>query len=150
MIPDRIMQQFRALAGASLDQQFLRYLMASAVALMADMGSFLVLLETAALPAGLSAAIAYAVGIVVHWLLSSRAVFHADLADRGHERTRQKALFVGSALLGMGLTSAIVSAVAALGGDARIGKIIAIGASFTATWLLRKNVVFRSRLNTAG
>jgi len=143
------MQQLRALAAMSLDQQFLRYLLASVVALTADMGSFLLLLETA-LPAGLSAAIAYAVGIVVHWLLSSRAVFHADLAGRGHQRTRQKALFIGSALFGMGLTSAIVSAVAALGGDARMGKILAIGASFTATWLLRKNIVFRPRQNTTG
>lgn len=149
MTRGRYMQQLRALAAALLDQQFLRYLLASAVALTADMGSFLLLLETA-LPAGLSAAIAYAVGIMAHWLLSSRAVFHADLADCGHHRTRQKALFIGSALFGMGLTSAIVSAVAALGGDARIGKILAIGASFTATWLLRKNIVFRPRQNTTG
>ena len=52
-------------------------------------------------------------------------------------------LFVASALIGLGVTIGIVGLVTALHGDARIGKLLAIVASFTLTWLLRRHLVFR-------
>lgn len=118
-----------------------RYLLASAVALGFDMGSFLVLLALglAAMPAS---ALSYSLGIVVHWFISSRAVFTAGVAERGPARTRQKALFVASALIGLALTAAVVGLGSAVGIDPRIAKIAAVGVSFTATWLLRARVVF--------
>nr|WP_133366848.1 GtrA family protein [Qipengyuania sediminis] len=118
-----------------------RYLAASAVALGFDMGSFLMLLALgiAAAPA---AALSYALGIGVHWFISSRAVFVAGVAERGPARTRQKALFVASALVGLALTAGIVGLGAALGLDPRLAKIAAVGVSFTATWLLRARIVF--------
>ncbi|MFN3553848.1 MAG: GtrA family protein [Novosphingobium meiothermophilum] len=120
----------------------LRYLVASVGALAVDMGAFLILLAAGMMPA-LASAFAYGLGIGAHWLLSSRAVFSASVAaDRG-ARNRQKALFVGSALVGLALTTMIVGAGSALGLDSRLAKIVAIGASFVATWLLRKQVVFR-------
>ena len=48
-----------------------------------------------------------------------------------------------SALVGLGLTTAIVWAGDASGFDPRLAKLVAIGVSFTATWLLRSRVVFR-------
>jgi putative flippase GtrA len=95
------------------------------------------------LEAALAAAAGYALGILAHWLVSSRAVFTAGVAERGPERNRQKALFVGSALAGLALTTAIVGIGSALGLDPRLAKLLAIGASFTLTWLLRERVVFR-------
>ena len=126
----------------AFDIVFLRYIVASAVALGIDMGTFLALLAlgVAAAPA---AALGYAVGIVAHWLASSRAVFSDGVAERGPDRNRQKALFVGSALLGLALTTAIVGIGTTLGLDPRLAKLLAIGASFTLTWLLRERVVFR-------
>lgn len=119
-----------------------RYLGASVIALGCDMASFLALLSLGLVP-GLAAAAGYALGIVVHWLVSSRKVFTDSVAAHGTARTRQKALFVVSALIGLGVTTAIVSGGAMLGLDPRLAKLVAIGASFTITWLLRDVVVFR-------
>lgn len=134
------MRRIAALANATL----VRYLAASAIALGVDMGSFLALLALS-VPAAPAAAAGYSLGIVAHWLLSSRAVFTEGVAQRGPERTRQKALFVGSALFGLALTTAIVGGGDALGLDPRLAKLAAIAASFTATWLLREKVIFRPR-----
>ena len=119
-----------------------RYLGASVIALGCDMASFLALLSLGLAP-GLAAAAGYTFGIVVHWLVSSRKVFTDSVAAHGTARTRQKALFVISALIGLGVTTAIVSGGAMLGLDPRLAKLVAIGASFTITWLLRDVVVFR-------
>ena len=129
------------------DIRLIRYLFASAGALAVDFGSFLALLAlgVAAAPAS---AFGYALGILAHWLLSSRAVFHDTVAERGRDRNRQKALFVGSALVGLVLTTAIVGAADLAGIDPKLAKLAAIMVSFTATWLLRAKIVFRTRTPT--
>lgn len=126
-----------------IDTVLLRYLAASALALGVDIGSFLGLLRLGVAPAA-AAALGYTLGIVAHWLLSSRAVFSEAVAARGAQRTWQKALFVGSALFGLALTTAIVGTGDMLGGDPRLAKLMAIAVSFTATWLLREKIVFRT------
>lgn len=118
-----------------------RYLAASVVALGFDVGSFLVLLAVG-LAAAPASALSYSLGILVHWFISSRAVFVAGVAERGPARTRQKALFVASALVGLALTAGIVGLGSALGLDPRLAKIVAVGVSFSATWLLRARIVF--------
>lgn len=124
------------------DMRLVRYLAASAGALAVDMGSFLALLALGAWSAPAAAA-GYSLGILAHWLLSSRAVFNDTVAPRGLVRTRQKALFVVSALIGLALTTAVVG-LGDLGGlDLRVAKGVAIVASFALTWLLRSRIVFR-------
>ena len=130
------------------DQRLLRYFLASGGALAIDMGCFLTLLAIGVLAAPASA-IAYSVGIAAHWLLSSRTVFTDGLAARGRQRTRQKALFIGSALAGLALTTAIVGAAPLADIDPRLAKLIAIGASFALTWLLRSRIVFRSEFRAS-
>jgi putative flippase GtrA len=130
------------LAARLRDARFLRYLIASAGALAVDMGAFLALLALGTWPAAASAA-SYSLGIVAHWLLSSRTVFADTVAGRGSARTRQKALFVGSALAGLALTTAVVGLGDLAGIDPRVAKLAAIAASFALTWLLRVRVVFR-------
>ncbi|HEY7806618.1 MAG TPA: GtrA family protein [Croceibacterium sp.] len=125
------------------DVRFLRYLLASVGALAVDMGSFLALLALAIWPAAASAA-SYSLGILAHWLLSSRTVFADTVAARGPLRTRQKTLFVVSALAGLALTTAIVGAGDIAGVDPRLAKLAAIAASFLLTWTFRVRVVFRS------
>ena len=119
----------------------LRYLIASALSLGVDMGTFLVLLAIGTAPAGASAA-GYALGIVAHWLISSRKVFADGLAARGPQRTRQKAMFVVSALIGLAVTTGVVGVATAVGVDPRLAKLAAIVISFTITWLLRSRIVF--------
>lgn len=135
---DRLIAQLRHLRQAVL----MRYLGASVIALGCDMACFLALLALG-FPPGPSAALGYGLGIIVHWLVSSRKVFGDSVAQSGPARTRQKALFVLSALIGLGVTTAIVSAASALGLDPRLAKLAAVAASFTVTWLLRDTVVFR-------
>lgn len=125
------------------DVRLLRYLLASVGALAVDVGCFLALLAIGASPAAASA-IGYCAGITAHWLMSSRAVFTDTVALRGAARTQQKALFVGSALAGLALTTLIVWLGDGAGLDPRLAKVAAIAVSFTVTWLLRSRIVFRS------
>lgn len=125
------------------DIRFLRYVLASVGALAVDVGSFLALMSAGIAAAPASAA-GYSLGIAAHWLMSSRAVFQDSVASRGAQRTRQKALFVISALIGLALTTGIVGFGDWSGVDPRIAKAAAIVVSFIATWLLRSRIVFRS------
>ena len=120
----------------------IRYGFASVGALAVDVGVFLAMLaaNVAAAPAS---AFGYSFGIIAHWLLSSRKVFHDRVAANGNARTKQKALFVGSALAGLALTTAIVGVADYAGFDPRVAKLVAIIASFALTYLLRSKVVFQ-------
>ncbi|SKB42589.1 GtrA family protein [Sphingopyxis flava] len=124
-----------------LQWTFLRYLGASMVALAADMGLFLLLLA-ADWPAAAASATSYAIGIGVHWLISSRFVFVHGARTAGIGRVRQKALFLGSAFAGLAITVLLVSAGEAAGIDARLSKLTAIAVSFLTTYILRKTLVF--------
>ena len=119
----------------------LRYLAASALALGVDMGSFTALLAIGA-QAAPAAAAGYALGILAHWLISSRKVFADAVATRGPARTRQKAMFVVSALIGLGITTAVVGTATLAGIEPHLAKLAAIAASFTATWILRSRIIF--------
>jgi putative flippase GtrA len=122
---------------------FVRYGVVSVCALAVDLGIFLVLLQSG-MVSMLAAAIGYAIGILAHWILSSRKVFQDRVSDRGTRlRTQQKAMFVVSALLGLVMTMAVVGAGAMLGVDPRIAKVFAIGLSFILTYMLRNVVIFR-------
>ena len=125
------------------DIRFVRYVLASVGALAVDVGVFLMLLNLGVIAAAASAA-GYSVGILAHWLMSSRAVFQDSVAAGGMARTRQKALFVISALVGLALTTAIVASAVALTVDPRLAKGAAIIVSFLATWLIRSRIVFRA------
>lgn len=122
---------------------FLRYVAVSVGALATDMGIFLALLEVG-LPSVAASAVGYSIGILAHWILSSRKVFQDRVSDKGTAaRTQQKAMFLASALLGLLMTVAIVGAGTALGLDPRIAKIVAIVISFLLTYALRNIVIFR-------
>lgn len=125
------------------DVRLIRYILASVGALAVDVGSFLAFMAigVAAAPAS---ALGYSLGILAHWLMSSRAVFQDSVAQSGAQRTKQKALFVVSALVGLALTTAIVQAGEWSLIHPLVSKAIAIVVSFTATWLLRSKIVFRA------
>lgn len=123
--------------------RLLRYLLASVGALAVDVGCYVALLSLAVWPVWAAAA-SYGVGILAHWLMSSRAVFTDSVAERGLARTRQKALFVASAMAGLALTTVVVWGGDAAGFHPLISKLFAIAISFTATYLLRAKIVFHS------
>jgi putative flippase GtrA len=119
---------------------YLRYIAVSAGALGVDLGVYFVGLSTGA-AAALAAAIGYLSGVAVHWILSSRLVFD-DVAQRGRARTKQKALFLTSAFIGLGLTVAIVALATRFGLDPRVAKLVAVAVSFQTTYFLRRTIVF--------
>jgi len=121
--------------------KYLRYGVASVIALGCDVGLFLMFLMTGLFPAAASA-LGYGFGILVHWLISSRLVFPEAAAPQGPERTRQKSLFVGSALVGLALTTGIVALGSLIGLLPIAAKLIAIAVSFQVTYVLRKAIVF--------
>ncbi|MGX7953811.1 GtrA family protein [Tsuneonella sp. HG249] len=122
---------------------FPKYLVASVVALAADVALFLQLIAMDMSPAPASA-ISYSVGIFVHWLLSSRIVFHGRVARGRRARAAQQLQFVVSALIGLALTTGIVATGSYLGLDPRLAKLVAIGVSFVAVWHIRNRYVFRT------
>jgi len=136
-------RQAAVILGKLSDIRFVRYVFASVGALAVDVCSFLALLSIGT-AAALASAVGYSLGILAHWLMSSRAVFQDSVADSGMARTRQKALFVASALIGLALTTAIVGLGDWSGIDPRLAKAVAIVVSFFVTWLIRSHIVFRS------
>ena len=130
------------------DMRFVRYFIASIGALAVDMGSFLLLLETP-LPAGVSAAVAYTLGIVAHWILLSRSVFEDGTAARGRGRTQQKALFLTTTWGGLAVTSGIVSLAALIGANVIVSKGLAVVISFVLNYFVRKHFVFTARQQAA-
>ena len=124
-----------------LDRLYTRYIGASLAALGVDFAIFMTALSLGVPPA-LAAALGYMAGIACHWLISSRFVFMAQVASDGTARRNQQGLFVLSALVGLGITTAIVGLGSRFGLDPRIAKGAAIVVSFQATYVLRKKVVF--------
>lgn len=124
--------------------RWVNYLLASVLALGTDAGLFLLLLDAGLSPMWASA-VGYCSGILVHWAVSSRLVFADGAAARGtDERHRQKMLFVGSALVGLAVTTTIVGLGSGFGLDPRLAKLAAIAVSFQTTYLLRRHIVFRT------
>lgn len=116
---------------------FARYLLASICALSSDMAVFLTLNHVGAPPL-LAAFGGYAIGLIVHWTISIRFVF-----DTGEGPTHaQRAGFVASALLGMGITLGIVSSLGGMGISPVLAKCLAVFVSFSTVYLVRKNVLF--------
>ena len=141
MTPMPLRARLFELALKAKDRRFVQYFAASLGALAVDAGSFLALLG-AGLSGAAASVLSYALGIGFHWLVSSRAVFVDRVAAGGRRRTRQKALFVMSALVGMAITVSIVGGIEWAGGDPRLAKGAAIVVSFLVTYWLRKRVVF--------
>lgn len=123
------------------DRLYHRYIAASAVALGVDFAIFMIALQVGTPPAA-AAAIGYLAGVICHWLISSRAVFVGRVAEKSSDRWQQQALFLGSALVGLGITTAIVGLGSRLGVYPLVAKVVAIGVSFQVTYMLRKKVVF--------
>jgi len=123
------------------DQLWYRYFGASVLALGVDFGAFVAFLSLGVPPA-MAAACGYMMGVACHWVISSRAVFGDQLAAPGAPRRQQQGLFVLSALVGLGITTAIVGAASRFGLEPRLAKAVAVVLSFQATYLLRKKVVF--------
>ncbi len=118
-----------------------RYLLASVVSLAFDVALFMVLVAFATDP-GWSSAAGYSAGIIVHWLISSSFVFPGK-TRQGAALQLQRIGFIGTAILGLGITVSIVSALTELGTLPVVAKGVAVAVSFFAVYLTRRFGVFR-------
>jgi putative flippase GtrA len=118
-----------------------RYLAASVIALAFDVALFSSLVAMAIDPTIASAA-GYGIGIVIHWMVSANIVFTGKTRD-GTALQIQRALFAGSALVGLGITVSTVEILGRFGLDPLASKAVAIGISFVAVYAMRKWGVFR-------
>lgn len=122
----------------------LGYLGVSIAAVAVDFALTLQLTSMGLAPA-LSAALGYALGMALHWELSTRLVFSGELAEAGPHRARQAALFVASGLAGLSVTMAVYATGVAMGAAAPLAKLLAVGLSFIAVYILRRHLVFPLR-----
>ncbi len=118
-----------------------RYLLASVVSLAFDVALFMVMVAFLVDPGWASAA-GYSAGIVVHWLISSSFVFPGKTRD-GAALQLQRLGFIGTAVLGLGITVSIVSGLTSAGVLPVMAKAAAVAVSFFAVYLTRKYGVFR-------
>ncbi len=143
MVPRRRSGLPDAMFAHAIALTYSRYAMVSVIALAVDMLVFFTLLHVG-MVAMAASALGYLVGVAVHWILSSRLVFRSAAASRGVARLRQKSLFLGSALIGLALTAAVVGLGEAAGLMPLVAKCAAVVVSFQATYIARKALVFAS------
>jgi putative flippase GtrA len=131
--------RLRARLG-SISGEFWRYLMASVLALGLDFGLLYLLTEQAGLHYLTSSAISYSTGAVLHYIVSVSFVF------RERRVTDPRLEFFGFFAIGLlGLAANQLVLKAAVDGLALsylIGKVAAVGVSFTLTFVTRKAVLF--------
>ena len=130
-------ERLRPLSALIARLMFARYLLASFCALAGDMALFLALdaLGVAPMPA---AAGGYVGGLLLHWMLSIRFVF-----DTGTGPTHaQRAGFIASALVGMGITVLTVGGLTALGIAPAFARLAAVPVGFLCVYAIRKYGVF--------
>ena len=122
-----------------------RYLIASAAALACDVAVYALLLRSG-LAAAAAGTIGYGVGLLVHYSLSAAWVF----PDRGGRRRTVPtfAKFAATGVLGLAMTTTIIAVLAGLCG-AIAAKMMAVGVSYVAVFVLRRLYVFAPRQRAA-
>lgn len=127
-----------------LGEDRVRYVLVSCAALGVD--TIITLNFTwAGLPPALCAAAGYVVGLGLHWVLSSRFVFAAELSASQGARARQAALFFASGIGGLAVTVSTFTTAVTLGVPALIAKAFAVGISFVVVYLIRRHLIFPQR-----
>ena len=120
--------------------QLSRYTLASVAALGADF-TFYVLLISASVKPTLAGIAGYAVGIIIHYVLSTRYVFYHAVASKSEQR--QFVEFAFSGIAGILLTGFIIAlSTGPLGMSAIAAKVIAVTISFAAVFAIRRSFVF--------
>ncbi len=122
--------------------EFMKYLIASAVALAVDYGCYWTLAQSGILSLPQAAIVGYTVGLIVAYFLISYKVFNNSWLQ--YKKRYEVLLFLASGLLGIALTYTTV-ALFVLGFGERVNqaKLLAIAVSFTGVYFFRKYFVFK-------
>lgn len=135
---------FTVRAARMLGEDRVRYVLVSVAVLGVDTLITLNLTWAGIAPA-LCAAAGYMIGLALHWVLSSRFVFAAELAGDRAARSRQAALFFASGFGGLAVTVAAFTSAVSIGAPALLAKAISVAVSFCAVYLVRRHLIFPRR-----
>lgn len=139
VMPQRLLRLLAPLLA--LAPQFSRYVVVSVLALGLDFSVFLLLTHTAGVKASLAGVTGYGMGLALHFVLSTRFVFERRGLDKSQRRLLAE--FALSGLVGVVLTWSIIALVVDVAGFYPVvGKVLAVGLSFVAVYLLRRSIVF--------
>lgn len=127
---------------ALIENQFARYIIASAIALFVDFSSYWVIVRSTNLALPIAAAMGYSVGLIVAYFLIAGPVFKDGWFRK--KKFFELGLFFVSGVVGVTLTYVTVFLyVRSVGEHLHISKLIAIIVSFISVYLFRKYIVFR-------
>ncbi len=130
-----------------MKKEFLFYAVVSALALAVDVTLLYLATVRLAMPGYLAAALAYAVGLAVHYVLSVRYVF--AYRRMAFQRRTEIMVYALTGFVGILLSAAIVYAGDSLGQPLAMSKLAAISVSFVAVFMIRKATLFSADKNAA-
>jgi putative flippase GtrA len=120
--------------------QLSRYSVVSLLALAADFGIYIALCALA-VNAPVAGVTGYAIGMIAHYALSTAFVF--DVAHAQKSAPRRLVEFAASGLLGLILTGFVIAILTdVFAASAIMAKAAAVGVSFLAVFLVRRQFVF--------
>jgi putative flippase GtrA len=123
-----------------MKREFLLYAAVSVLALAIDILFLYIAAVRLAVPGYLAAALAYATGLIAHYLLSVRYVFaYRRLAS---QRRTELLVYALTGVLGIVLSAGIVHLGSLLGQSLAVSKLAAIAVSFVAVFMARKATLF--------
>jgi putative flippase GtrA len=124
---------------------FVKYLLASSIALMVDYGCYWILCYYRVFAFPLNSAIGYGAGLVVAYFLVANKIFNNGWLKE--YKKYEALLFILSGALGLVITYSVVFLCNQIFGEnIHYSKMASIIASFFSVYFFRKHIVFRSRL----
>jgi putative flippase GtrA len=123
--------------------QLSRYTVASVFALAADFTVYLGLAQSG-MAMTFAAIIGYTLGMLTHYVLSSRWVFNKDVAEKSE--TRLFSEFAVSGAVGLVLTVTVIAVAEKIFfASPFVAKLAAVGVSFFAVFFVRRCMVFKDQ-----
>ncbi len=129
-----------------MKKEFILYAVVSALALAVDLAILYSATARFAMPSYLAAALAYAIGLAAHYVLSVRYVFaYRRMAS---QRRTEAVIYALTGLAGILLSAGIVYAGSSFGQSLAVSKLVAIAVSFIAVFMIRKVTLFSTNKNS--
>lgn len=130
--------------GAAFPTEFVRYFLASVLALLVDLGIFSLSLRVTGVPWAIAAGLGFCAGALTAWWLSIRFVFRNRMLRKKPSAEFTGFLVIG--ILGLSVTEAVIwFSMHILNVMPEFGKLMAAGATFFFNFLLRKLFLFRKQ-----
>jgi len=129
-----------------MKKELFLYAAVSALALAVDVAVLYLATARFTMPGYLATALAYAIGLAVHYVLSVRYVF--TYRRMASQRRIEVTVYALTGLVGILLSAGIVHAGDLLDQSLAVSKLVAIAVSFIAVFMIRKITLFSANKNS--